>query len=116
MRAALRSSCHALKSVTLSYQKICGNASIFRRKSAEILWDLTAPWEAMALTETPGEFSVSQGRVYSLPDWDGLETSIQRIVWQRDGALLACGTVFGETSCLCFDPEAARLTAFLIRK
>lgn len=74
---------------------------------------------SVGLTDTPTEFSVSwqkpgegsRGSTYDLQNWDGLETSIQKIEWQEDGTLaLSCGTPDGGSSRLRFDPETERLT------
>lgn len=82
------------------------------------IWSHDGVWFAR-LTDTPTEFSVgwqkpgegSWGSTYDLQDWDGLETSVQKIEWQEDGALLLfCGTPDGGSSKLRFDPETERLT------
>lgn len=49
---------------------------------------------------------------FDLQDWDGLETSIQKIEWREDGILhLTCGTSDGGTGTLSFDAKKAVLTS-----
>ena len=73
-----------------------------------------------SVTDVPTEFGVewrnsggSGGRIYDLHDWDGTETGILHLAWQRDGALLLeCETLFGRrTRYLLFNPETEQLTA-----
>ncbi len=94
-------------------RRLEGNAARYQ------IWSADGVWSA-ALTNVPTEFSVrwqkpgegSWGGVYDLQNWDGLETSVTGISWQKDGALLlTCGTSNGGTSRLAFSPETERLTS-----
>lgn len=95
-----------------------------RRLEGGAVWYRTWSGDGLrsaALTDVPTEFLVEQlypdggrsGGSHDLMDWDGTETEILGLAWQKDGTLLLeCETIFGaRTRYLRFDPETEQVTS-----
>lgn len=81
------------------------------------IWSEDGVWDAM-LTDIPTEFGVSwqkpgegsRGEMFDLQYWDGTETAILDLIWQKDYTLLlTCQTSDGSTSLLTFNPQSKQL-------
>ena len=97
----------------LTADRLAGNTTRYRITSQDGVWtaSLTGeePTAFFVSWWRPGQGGASGG--YDLQDWDGLETSIDRMTWREDNTLyLICGTSDGGTSRLLFDPETETLT------
>lgn len=97
----------------LTADRLAGNITRYRITSQDGVWTASLTGEEPTAFSVswwrPGQGGASSG--YDLQDWDGLETSIDRMTWREDNTLyLICGTSDGGTSRLLFDPETETLT------